>query len=124
MRSRDEIRERDGGLVGVRALGLALPSVGRAQVSMNLVDLEMTGLERACTTARERVQARGGQVVRVELVGLVPAAALDGASGEFLAWSGLGPDQTIEGRVAATTDDRDASVAAGARPDVDADPQV
>jgi glutamate formiminotransferase len=95
------VRERDGGLPGVRALGLALPSVGRVQVSLNLVDLDATGLEPALVSVRDAVEAAGGRVARVELVGLVPAAALDGASEAFLSWSGIGPDRTIEARVAA-----------------------
>jgi glutamate formiminotransferase len=104
------VRERDGGRRGVRALGLALPSVGRAQVSMNLVDLAHTGLEVACVDVRDRIESRGGRVRRVELVGLVPAAVLDGASREFLGWTGLGADDTIESRLARTT----AGPAAGA----------
>lgn len=95
------VRERDGGLPGVRALGLLLPSRGVAQVSMNLVDLERTGLEPACVAVRDLVEAVGDRVTRVELVGLVPAAELARCSPEFLAWTGLGPEVTIEGRLAA-----------------------
>jgi glutamate formiminotransferase len=97
-----QVRERDGGLPGVRALGLALPSTRRTQVSLNLVDLDATGLEPALVAVRDAVHAAGGRVARVELVGLVPAAALDGASDAFLAWSGIGREQTIEARVAAS----------------------
>lgn len=95
------VRERDGGLPGVRALGLELPSRGAAQVSMNLVDLGRTGVEEACTAVRDAVAAAGGRVERVELVGLLPADELARCSAEFLAWSGLGPDVTIEARLAA-----------------------
>ena len=70
---------------------------------MNLVDLEATGLETACVTARDIVKALGGHVRRVELVGLVPAAVLEACSAEFLAWSGLSPNQTIEFRAGAAT---------------------
>jgi glutamate formiminotransferase len=97
------IRERDGGRTGVRALGLALPSVARAQVSMNLVDLDTTGLEIACTAVRDLVEAGGGRVRRVELVGLAPLAALDACSPEFLEWSGLGADDAIETRALRAT---------------------
>jgi glutamate formiminotransferase len=97
------IRECDGGLPGVRALGLSLSSVGRAQVSMNLVALEATGLETACTAVRELVETDGGSVRRVELVGLAPLAALDACSAEFLAWSGLGADDAIETRAVRAT---------------------
>jgi glutamate formiminotransferase len=95
------VRERDGGLPGVRALGLALASRGVSQVSMNLVDLDRTGLEAACTAVRDAVADAGGRVTRIELVGLVPASELARCSPEFLASSGLGPDHTVEGRLAA-----------------------
>jgi len=93
------VRERDGGLPGVRALGFALASRGRAQVSMNLVDLAATGVEAACAAVRRAAAGHGTDVVAVELVGLLPAAELERCSGEFLAWSGLSPDQTIEVRL-------------------------
>jgi len=38
-------------------------------------------------------------VTAVELVGLLPAAELERCSGEFLAWSGLSPERTIEARL-------------------------
>ncbi len=93
------VRERDGGLPGLRALGLALASRGRAQVSMNLVDLPATGVEAACAAVRRAAAGHGTDVAAVELVGLLPAAELERCSGEFLAWSGLSPDQTIEVRL-------------------------
>jgi glutamate formiminotransferase len=95
------VRERDGGLPGVRALGFALASKHRAQVSMNLVDLPTTGVETACEAVRRAAEGHGRSVAAVELVGLLPAAELERCSGEFLAWSGLSPDQTIEGRLRA-----------------------
>jgi glutamate formiminotransferase / 5-formyltetrahydrofolate cyclo-ligase len=94
------VRDRDGGLPGVRALGLHLDRAGRTQVSMNLVALERTGVERACRTVRDHARAAGNDVARVELVGLVPAAELARCSPGFLAWAGLGADQTIEARLA------------------------
>jgi glutamate formiminotransferase / 5-formyltetrahydrofolate cyclo-ligase len=93
------VRERDGGLPGVRALGLHLDSVGRSQVSMNLVALERTGLQHACEVVRDRARAGGTDVARVEIVGLVPAAELARCDAEFLRWSGIGPGQTIEYRL-------------------------
>jgi glutamate formiminotransferase len=95
------VRERDGGLAGVRALGLHLDSTRTAQVSMNLVALERTSLPRACERVRELARAAGNDVARVELVGLVPAAELTRADPEFLDWSGIDDDQTIECRLAA-----------------------
>lgn len=93
------VRERDGGLPGVRALGFVLASKSRAQVSMNLVDLPATGVETAYEAVRREAGAHGRRVTAVELVGLLPAAELERCSGEFLARSGLSPDQTIEARL-------------------------
>lgn len=95
------VRERDGGLPGVRALGLHLESVGRAQVSMNLVALERTGLQDACRTVDALARDAGAAVAHIELVGLVPAAELARCDDEFRAWSGIGSDDTLEARLAA-----------------------
>jgi glutamate formiminotransferase len=94
------VRERDGGLTGVRALGFRLASVARAQVSMNLVDLDATGLQRACDTVRAHARAQGADVARVELVGLVPASEYARCDDAFLQWSGISAHQTIEARFA------------------------
>jgi len=95
------VRERDGGLPGVRALGLRLDSLGRAQVSMNLVALERTGVQDACRAVEALARDAGTTVARVELVGLLPAAELARCDEQFRAWSGIGPDDTIEVRLAA-----------------------
>jgi glutamate formiminotransferase len=84
----------------VRALGLRLPSRRVVQVSMNLVALDRTGIEAACRAVRAHARDAGADVARVELVGLLPAAELARCSREFLAWSGITPDHTIESRLA------------------------
>ena len=93
------VRERDGGLPGVRALAFELPSADTTQVAMNLVDLDRTGLEAACTAVRRRAEAAGARVTQVEIVGLVPGAELAMCSQPFLDWARLGPDVTIEARL-------------------------
>jgi glutamate formiminotransferase len=100
-----QVRERDGGLPGVRALGLALASRGRAQVSMNVTRLDACSVERACTAVRRLAYEGGAEVEAVELVGLAPAAELERWTPEFREWSGIGPDHTIEARVAARVED-------------------
>jgi len=97
-----QVRERDGGMPGVRALGLRLESAGAVQVSMNVTALGATGVEAACTAVRGLAEAAGGAVAGVELVGLVPEAEFARWSAEFRTWTGLGPDAAIETRLAAS----------------------
>jgi glutamate formiminotransferase len=99
-----QVRERDGGFPGVRALAFPL-TARRTQVSMNLVDLSRTGLQVACEGVQASARAVGRTVVEVELVGLLPIAELRRCTDEFRAWVGLGPEQTIEGRLADRADD-------------------
>ncbi len=93
------MRERDGGMRGVRALGFYLPDRRRAQVSMNLTDIDHTGIQDACLHVRELAQGAGTDVAEVELVGLVPRRELDRCSDEFLVWSGIDATSTIEARI-------------------------
>jgi glutamate formiminotransferase len=93
------IRESDGGLPAVRALGFMLDTAGRAQVSMNLFDLDRTGVEHACRAVRVEARKEHTDVAEIELVGLVPSRELDRCSDEFLRWSRLDASCTIEGRV-------------------------
>ena len=96
------VRERDGGLPGVRALGLLLEGAESAQVSMNLVDLPLTGVEDACTEVRRLAGRDDWEVTRVELVGLIPAAEYERTSAGFRDWAGISAEVTIEARLAGT----------------------
>lgn len=71
-----EVRERDGGLPAVRALGLALPGRGLTQVSMNLLDYRVTPPGVAFVVVAALAAQAGVEVVESELVGLIPEAAL------------------------------------------------
>jgi glutamate formiminotransferase len=93
------MRERDGGLRGVRALGFYLPDLRRAQVSMNLTDIDRTGMQDACLHVRDLAKQIGTDVADVELVGLVPRRELDRCSDDFLVWSGIDATSTIEARI-------------------------
>lgn len=66
-----------GGLPALKALGLYLQTQNCAQVSMNLVDYEITSIADAFNAvAREAAQA-GVKIRNSELVGLAPQAAID-----------------------------------------------
>ena len=71
------IREANGGLPGVRALGLELARAGCVQVSINLCAPERTGLEAVFGAVERLARERGVRVRRSELVGLAPRFALD-----------------------------------------------
>ena len=90
------VRARDGGLPGVKALGLLLESRGRAQVSMNLTDYRATGIADAFAAVAREAETLGCAAVEAELIGLAPRAALLGADGSPLRLPGLGRDQVLE----------------------------
>jgi glutamate formiminotransferase len=94
-----ELRETAGGVPGVRALGFFLAHLGRAQVSMNLFDLDRTGVQDAVLHVRELARKHGTDVASVEVVGLVPRREVDRSDDDFLAWSGIDATATIEARV-------------------------
>ena len=67
------LREAGGGLPGVRAIGLRLPSRGCAQVSTNVHDYRHAPLAEIVRRVEERAPIAG-----IEVVGLPPGAALEG----------------------------------------------
>lgn len=70
------VRERDGGLPAVQALGIDLPSQGCVQLSMNLLDHGRTSLWRIWETVDSLAAAEGVSMLDSELIGLAPASAL------------------------------------------------
>jgi glutamate formiminotransferase len=93
------IRERDGGFPGVRALGLDLPSVGHAQVSMNVEDWEASALHEIVAAIEREAAARGVAVAGAELVGLMPAGAAAAAAGSILRIGGFDASRLLELRL-------------------------
>ena len=74
------IRESNGGLLGVKALGLRLASRNLAQVSMNLTQVAATTIPEAFHAVKREAAQLGVGVLESEIVGLVPRASLSGAS--------------------------------------------
>ncbi|HYS70843.1 MAG TPA: glutamate formimidoyltransferase, partial [Thermoplasmata archaeon] len=70
------VRERDGGLPAVRALGFELKDRGLVQVSMNLTDFTRTPPVAAFDAVSTNAAKLGVPVAGSEIVGLVPQAAL------------------------------------------------
>ena len=91
-----KIRERDGGLPGIKALGLFLEDRRCAQVSINVCDYTKTGL-LAVFQAVGALAAEAGVAVRSsEIVGLVPQLALPPRAEEVLKLAGFTPDLVLD----------------------------
>ena len=69
------IRESGGGLPKVQANGFWIEGLGRAQVSMNLLDFATTPLWLVWETVREVAAEDGVDLAESELIGLAPLAA-------------------------------------------------
>ena len=92
------VRERDGGLPGVRALGMLVD--GRAQVSVNLVDFAQTPLVEVVEAVAAQAKLHGTAVAESELIGLLPRAALPsvdlGEAARLLGLPELAAGQVVE----------------------------
>jgi glutamate formiminotransferase/glutamate formiminotransferase/formiminotetrahydrofolate cyclodeaminase len=93
------VRERGGGFPGVRALGLALPRAGHAQVSMNVEDYEAAALHEIVARVEAEARERGVAISGAELVGLMPAGAAVAAAGSTLRIEGFTPERVLELRL-------------------------
>ena len=70
-----DIRASNGGLLGVKALGLL--ANGRAQVSMNITDFHLTPMTKVFATVQEIASKHGVAVAEGELIGLIPEEAFE-----------------------------------------------
>jgi glutamate formiminotransferase len=107
------VRERDGGLPAVRAMGVPLTSRrgpgdrrgdppegrGNVQVSMNLLDWRATPPAAAYAAVAALAEEQGARVEASEIVGLAPAGALDGVDPADLRLRGFSSDMLLESRL-------------------------
>jgi glutamate formiminotransferase len=99
----ETIRESSGGLPAVQAMAVLLENPGEpryAQVSMNLVDWERTGIAHAVNEIRRLARKAGTDIDHCELIGLAPAGALLEVAARSLGLRGFSPDQALELRLA------------------------
>lgn len=78
-----ELREKTGGLCSLRALGFALGSRA-VQVSMNVTDHEATPLYRVVELVRALATGARVTVLRTELIGCLPRAAVENTARFYL----------------------------------------
>lgn len=78
-----KIRARNGGLPFLKALGFRLHTRALVQVSMNLVNYEVTGMAAAFDAVQREADLIGVEIESAEIVGLVPRDALDREAAYF-----------------------------------------
>ena len=102
------LREANGGLPGVKALGLVLASRQLTQVSMNLTQVphdladvrNATTIPEAFHAVKREAECRGVDVLESELVGLIPKIALGDATAADLLMRDDPRDRVLETRIA------------------------
>ena len=98
------VRESGGGLPAVRALGFDVG--GKAQVSMNLTDLEQTPISVALEAVRSAAADFGASVESTELVGLAPLEAVLQTARYYLGLRELDAQHVLELRLDGPSDAR------------------
>jgi len=93
------IRQSSGGYRFVKAAGFALKDRGIVQVSMNLTNHEKTPIYRVFETVKREAARYGVAVLESEIVGLVPAAALNACAEYYLQVAGFNADQILENKL-------------------------
>jgi glutamate formiminotransferase len=94
------IRFRHGGLPFLKALGFQLHSRGLVQVSMNLVNYEVTGMAQAYDAVEREAERLGVEIESAEIVGLVPEAALDRNASYFSKLVSFSESKILEFQIA------------------------
>jgi len=95
-----KIRARNGGLPFVKALGFRLHTRGLVQVSMNLVNYEVTGMTAVYDAVRREADSLGVEIDSAEIVGLVPRAALDREAAYFNKLESFSEAKILEHQIA------------------------
>jgi glutamate formiminotransferase len=95
------IRHSSGGYRYVKAAGFKLEERGIVQVSMNLTNYEKTPMFRVFETVKREAARYGVSILESEIVGLVPAAALNAAAEFYLQIEGFKAEQVLENKLRA-----------------------
>jgi glutamate formiminotransferase len=93
------VRQSSGGLPCVKAMGVLLGSRNLAQVSMNLTDFEQTPIHVAYEAVRAEAAKLGVEIAGTEIIGLVPAKALEMTAAWYLKVENFVPGLILEHRL-------------------------
>lgn len=95
------VRQSSGGLPAVKALGLMIEARHQAQISMNMVDFNMTGLLTVYRAIEVEAQKLGVSIANSEIIGLVPVKALLDVVMSELKLTDFSLEQVLELKLAA-----------------------
>jgi glutamate formiminotransferase / 5-formyltetrahydrofolate cyclo-ligase len=87
------VRASGGGLKGVKAMGVLAQQ--RAQVSINITDLSLTGVGEVYSNVRDLAATLSAKVVDGELIGLLPEEAFEPESEWVRLLVGFKPEEKI-----------------------------
>lgn len=90
------IRYSSGGLKGVKAIGVPLNSRKIVQVSMNLTNYRETSIREVFDTVKEKAFEYGVTILESELIGLIPGAAFEDVTADYLKLPGFSSKRIIE----------------------------
>jgi len=93
------IRESSGGFKVVQAKGFEIKERGLVQVSMNLLDYNVTSIFKVFDTIKEEAKKRGVEIVGSEVIGLIPMDALIDVAEHYLKIENFKKDQILEKRL-------------------------
>lgn len=91
-----QIRERNGGLKHVRAIGIHLTGRGIAQVSMNLINCRETPLKMIYDCVESLAAKHNVEILESELIGLAPKCAFAGTTPEYLKLKNFDENRLLE----------------------------
>ena len=94
-----KIRARNGGLPFLKALGFRLHTRGLVQVSMNLVNYEVTGMAAAYDAVQREADLLDVEIESAELVGLIPRNALDREAAYFSKLENFSESKILEHQI-------------------------
>jgi glutamate formiminotransferase / 5-formyltetrahydrofolate cyclo-ligase len=97
------IRHSSGGFRFVKAAGFELKDRGVVQVSMNLTNYEKTPVFRVFEAVQREAARYGVTILESEIVGLIPAAALNACAEYYLQVAGFNANQILENKLRQTS---------------------
>jgi len=90
------IREKHGGLRGVRALGMELRSKGITQVSINITNHKTTSLKQVFDEVKKWTKEYQVKILNSEIVGMVPKDAVFSEMKEYLKLPAFSDNHILE----------------------------